>query len=134
LKVLIDKENAVIVGTAVDELIRHHPSLKTSVFSSLRSTLTRIEELGMEYAPPDDIKHWYNLVPISGVKTVDVDVPMAVEASSETAETASSTNAPAIEASDDDEFINKTHDNIIVSYIDVVGRVRFQFRCRILFR
>jgi E3 ubiquitin-protein ligase HUWE1 len=25
LKVLIDKENAVIIGTAVDELIRHHP-------------------------------------------------------------------------------------------------------------
>lgn len=114
----------MIVGTAVDELIRHHPTLKAAVFSSLRSTLTRIEELGMDYSPPDDIKHWYNLVPVLEVKSVDGDVPMSVEPPSDTSENVSPTNAQVNEGNDDDETNNKIHDNIIVSYVDVVGRVR----------
>lgn len=81
----------------------------------------------MEYTPPDDIKHWYYLVPVPEVKPVDEDVPMVVEGSAETVETAvSPTNAQANEASEDDEPTNKTHDNIVVSYIDVIGRVRLE--------
>lgn len=78
----------------------------------------------MEYSPPDDIKHWYQLSPVAEVRPVDIDVPMAVEPSVDAAETAS---AQANEANDDDEPNNKTHDNTIVSYIDVIGRVRFQY-------
>ncbi len=35
VKVLHEKENAAVVGSAIDELIRHHPSLKDNVFRAL---------------------------------------------------------------------------------------------------
>ena len=81
LKVLIDKENAVIIGTAVDELIQHHPSLKIAVFDSLRATLSRIEDLGASYVPPADIERWYHLMPTSVVSHSDGDVVMQDETS-----------------------------------------------------
>ncbi|KAH9485384.1 E3 ubiquitin-protein ligase ptr1 [Psilocybe cubensis] len=132
LKVLIDKENAVIIGTAVDELIRHHPSLKTPVFEALKSVLGRIEDFGMSYSPTPNIKQWYQLVPMAPTTSVDDDVTMQDDslpeklsgispqkASEKTTEKATSlVNDDEIE---EDESL-KNHDNIVVSYIDVVGR------------
>lgn len=129
LKVLIDKENAVIIGTAVDELIRHHPSLKTSVFEALKSALGRIEDLGMSYTPAANIKQWYQLVPVAVTTSGDGDITMqddsVQEVSSEgnlekPAEKATS-QANDDEAEEDESL--KNHDNIVVSYIDVIGRV-----------
>ena len=127
LKTLIDKENAVIIGTAVDELIRHHPSLKLQVFDALKSTLSRIEDLGSSYSPPADIKHWYQLVPVS--TSLDDDVTMQEDAGMESPV---SIDAPQVVVEDidddneDDDPSAKSHDNIVVSYIDIVGRVSSQ--------
>jgi E3 ubiquitin-protein ligase HUWE1 len=124
LKTLIDKENAVIIGTAVDELIRHHPALKSQVFDALKSTLSRIEDLGASYSPPADIKHWYQLVPVSTLP-FDDDVTMQDDAAMESP---GPIEVPqAVEDIDDDNEDDdpnpKSHDNIVVSYIDIVGRV-----------
>ena len=132
LKTLIDKENAVIIGTAVDELIRHHPSLKLQVFDALKSTLSRIEDLGASYSPPADIKRWYQLVPVS--TSLDDDVTMQEDAGTEDAGTESpvSIEVPQVAVEDidddneDDDPNAKSHDNIVVSYIDIVGRVSSQ--------
>ncbi|KAF9566753.1 hypothetical protein CPC08DRAFT_814629 [Agrocybe pediades] len=124
LKVLIDKENAVIVGTAVDELIRHHPFLKGPVFDALKSTFSRIESLGMAYVPPPSIRHWYQLVPVTAESGSDNDVSMQDVAAS-SAEPLQSPDRPAgtIEEEHDDEDENaKSHNNTVVSYIDIVGR------------
>ncbi|KAF9475538.1 hypothetical protein BDN70DRAFT_996350 [Pholiota conissans] len=124
LKVLIDKENAVIIGTAVDELIRHHPSLKGPVFESLQSTLGRIEDLGSSYVPPIDIQHWYRLIPIPAVISSDGDVVMQDEPIDTTSSRQISPTATTLEQpeEDNDDEASKGHDNVVVSYVDVIGR------------
>ena len=128
LKVLIDKENAVIIGTAVDELIRHHPSLKSAVFDAIRSTLSNIEDLGMSFVCPTDVKQFYQLMPVSGIDllldddiTMQDDVRETIEAPEETAQ------EPLLEAvdedTDEDDISAKNHDNTVVSFIDILGRV-----------
>ena len=52
LRVLQDKENAVIIGSAVDELVRHHPVLRPAVFDTVCITLSRIEDIGKAYVRP----------------------------------------------------------------------------------
>lgn len=123
LKILADKENAVVIGTAIDELIRHHPSLKTPVFEALKATLARVEELGNSYVVPPDMMHWYQLAPIK--PSTDVDVEMDVDTKEEPSQP--TTEAPTLPSSGDDDSsdedsASKSHDNIIVSYIDVLGR------------
>src|ERR1700733_7353622 len=76
LKVLLEKENSVLIGTALDELIRHHPSLRTAVFDALKATIAKIEELGTAHEVPGDLLHWYRLVPVSVPLADDGDVPM----------------------------------------------------------
>ena len=130
LKVLIDKENAVIIGTAVDELIRHHPSLKSSVFDAIRSTLSNIEDLGMSFHCPTDIKQFYQLMPITGVVgdlvrdddiTMQDDFRETIESPEEIG------REPQLEAADEDndedDTTAKSHDNTVVSFIDILGRV-----------
>lgn len=125
---MIDKENAVIIGTAVDELIRHHPSLKGPVFDSLQSTLSRIESLGASYVPPADIKRWYQLMATPVVSVSDDDVEMQDEGSDNIGSRQNSPVALQSESIEEDaeEDGNKSHDNTVVSYIDAIGRVSYQ--------
>lgn len=128
-RMLQEKENAVIIGTAVEELVRHHPALKNQVFEAIKSTMAKIEELGHAYVIPEEHKHWYVLRPLKTASTAaDGDVDM----DSATAEPSTSTNTAPTPAQadvdttphplDDNSF--KAHDNVIVSYIDVLGKVR----------
>ena len=130
LKVLVDKENAVIIGTAVDELIRHHPSLKSSVFNAIRSTLSSIEDFGMSFICPTDIRQFYQLIPVTSVAgdllldddiTMQDDLRETIEGPEEIAQ------EPLLEAADEDtdedDVAAKNHDNIVVSFIDILGRV-----------
>lgn len=129
LKVLLDKEHAVLIGTAVDELIRHHPLLKASVFESIKATLSKIEDLGNAFVPPEDVKQWYKLsvVPSSEPST-DTDVSM--EDIQSNVAVASSSPAPADhEDADAEETAVKSHDNNLVSFIDVLGRVNNSIAC-----
>jgi hypothetical protein len=132
LQVLQDKENAVLMGTAIDELIRHHPMLKNSVFQALKSTLSKIEDLGNAFVVPEQHKSWYCLVveeptqdlpavqPLEDVLMTDMTMAepnLAVEASTDDANGPSDKNGKDSSAA--------SHDNSIVSFIDVLGRVNF---------
>ena len=126
LRLLIDKENAVIIGTAIDELVRHHPLLKAAVFNALKSTLSAIEEMGRSYQPPDDILSWYQLTPRAGVTGVDADVKMdddeePLQLESPEADTVGVSVADMLNKLD--EASEASHDNIFVSFIDVLCRV-----------
>jgi E3 ubiquitin-protein ligase HUWE1 len=133
-RVLQDKENAVLIGSAVDELIRHHPSLKPAVFDAIKSTLSKIEDLGNTYIPPESTESWYGLVRNSAPTaqtTADDDVLMrssdAVPIDEDASESTGRLNAPAILLADDvldESTIGRSHENIIVSYLDVICRVR----------
>lgn len=130
LKILLEKENAVLIGTAVDELIRHHPLLKTPVFEALKSTLSKIEDLGNDFVPSEATQQWYKLVPVAAPASADLDVPMEdVESTDPTAPLSTSAlegvEVPKVEtstSSSTDES-QKAHDNHVVSFIDILGRV-----------
>jgi E3 ubiquitin-protein ligase HUWE1 len=132
-RVLQDKENAVLIGSAVDELIRHHPSLKPAVFDAIKSTLSKIEDLGNTFIPPENTGSWYGLVRTSEslVPTLtDDDVLMRSSDTAPIDEDASEStgrpNAPTVSLTDDvldESIVGRSHENIIVSYLDVICRV-----------
>lgn len=123
-RVLQEKENAVLIGTSIEELIRHHPSLKGMVFEAIKTTLDRIETLGKEFIIPDDIKQWYTLQPV----TPDSDVVMSEAVPSNSllfqVEGPPQTSTESDDGIAEDEVSVKQHDNPITSHIDVFGRVR----------
>ncbi|KAI0373495.1 hypothetical protein BV20DRAFT_1119067 [Pilatotrama ljubarskyi] len=127
-RVLQEKENAVLIGTSLEELIRHHPSLKDKVFVAIKSTMARIEELGKAYTPPNDIKHMYRLQPTAPVPStmlaIAAEAPMEVEATAPTTDQAPQSDAqtPAAAPAARDELYGRPQDNIIISYIDVFGK------------
>lgn len=129
LKVLLDKENSVLIGTAIDELIRHHPSLRAAVFDALKATIAKIEELGNAYEVPRNLLHWYRLIPGTVSVAIDDDVAMEDIGSvptvprSDVTVQGDDTQAEAPDDDNDDEVATKNHDNHIVSFIDVLGRV-----------
>ncbi|KAF7288667.1 hypothetical protein HMN09_01372700 [Mycena chlorophos] len=112
LKVLLDKENAVLIGTTIDELIRHHPSLKTAVFEALKATLSKVEILGKTYVAPPELRQWYSLIDIEENKPQS-DVVMA-DAVPET--------APREDPAAEEPPPKATHDNSIVSFVDILLR------------
>ncbi|THH30438.1 hypothetical protein EUX98_g3760 [Antrodiella citrinella] len=126
-RVLQEKENAVLIGTAIEELIRHHPSLKNSVYDAVRSTMGTIEELGNSFVVPEDLKSWYIIQPaIStqsvGVQTSDNDVPMEpIEPAEVTTQVAPTPmdEPPAKDPLEPEDDEVKIHGNLVTSYIDV---------------
>lgn len=119
LKILRDKENAVLIGTSIDELIRHHPSLKAPVFDAVKSTLSKIEDMGNTYVIAEDKKEWYEILPVSGEGT---EIAMeGVEA--EPVESASASDLFLQEDVPRDDLTQRDHDNNVVMFIDVICRV-----------
>ncbi|KAI0708195.1 hypothetical protein C8T65DRAFT_740208 [Cerioporus squamosus] len=127
-RVLQEKENAVLIGTSIEELIRHHPALKDKVFAAIKTTMGKIEELGSAITVSDDIKHYYKLQPQNPAPAesssadagvaMDVDQPVPLEQASTTAQ---QTNSEQHSSSASDLF-GRSHDNLVISYIDVFGK------------
>ncbi|KZV95100.1 hypothetical protein EXIGLDRAFT_644511 [Exidia glandulosa HHB12029] len=139
IKVLHEKENAMVMGSAVDELIRHHPNLKTTVFASVIATLAKIEELGNAYVEPTGAETPFKLqlVPRPVDATEQQDAEMSQAIAMELGQPRPPTPIPAAQpdaaqntvggnqSTENVEYMNKqpdVFDNIIVSYVDVIGR------------
>lgn len=120
LKVLSEKENAAIIGSAVDELIRHHPSLKDGVFAAITAVFERIEQLGNAFVEDRDAESLYKLVIVTKVES---DGKMEVESSNIT----STPSGPGQGATDMgfemDQNKQDVVENVIVAYVDVMARV-----------
>lgn len=121
----------MLIGTAIEELIRHHPALKDAVFEAIKATLAKINELGNAYEAPEDLKPYYGLLPVqpsSGSEANEtVDVDMDHSRSPQSTRSATPMRAPdldgeATNANADDPVV-KSHDNVVVSFIDVFGKV-----------
>ncbi|KAI0699215.1 hypothetical protein BC835DRAFT_1412679 [Cytidiella melzeri] len=126
-RVLQEKENSVMIGTAVEELIRHHPALKDAVLESIKLTMGKIEELGNAFVIPDEHKDWYIMQATDAAHSAsalapsaDADIEMAVGSSSEAI--ASPTAGDATEGSQASEDSLKYHDNLVVSYLDAFNK------------
>jgi hypothetical protein len=112
-----------MMGTAIDELIRHHPSLKHSVLSALQSTLDKIEQLGQEYEVPADIRSWYLLAPETTLPengTGDVNM---MDAPGDSAQPTQQPDTGSDESGNADDSSPTYHENHIVAFIDILGRV-----------
>jgi E3 ubiquitin-protein ligase HUWE1 len=122
---LQEKENAVLIGTTIDELIRHHPTLKAAVFDALKSTLSKVEELGNAFEPDAESRQWYMLTPVMESASGSEDAPMediqdSVFVPTEPSE---ALRNDGTSSSSGDDPSARPHDNTIVSFIDVLGRV-----------
>jgi E3 ubiquitin-protein ligase HUWE1 len=130
-RVLQEKENSVIIGTAVEELIRHHPSLKDAVLESIKLTMGKIEELGNAFVVPEEHKEWYLMQGVETTQPIlasssDADVEMTATSSSENV--ASSMTGDAADNSQPQDESSRHHDNLVVSYLDAFNKVRHLWR------
>ncbi len=132
LKVLQEKENAMLIGTYFDELVRHHPSLKDPVFTSIMSSLDKILALGKDYTPPESDKAWYGLTRTTTLLNIE-DVPM------EEAETAASSEEKDSHQNNDessgqaDDLSPKPLENPIIDFIDVMSHASTFANCSNIF-
>lgn len=106
----------MLIGTAVDELIRHHPTLKTPVFEAVKSALSKIEDFGNAFVIPEDKKEWYGLMLASSTTDKNDVTPMDV------VESEVSTSDDAQEDTPEDDS-PRSHDNNVVLFIDIICRV-----------
>lgn len=120
---LRDKENAVLIGTSIDELIRHHPSLKTPVFDAVKDVFSKIEELGSTFVIPEDKKEWYGLLPVQPSEEIGASMQGIESEGKESENGTGLTSDTHGEVSGEDTATQRDHDNNIVMFIDVICRV-----------
>lgn len=94
----------------------------------------KIEDLGNAYVVREDIQQWYKLLPMSA-PAFDNDVVMDAVLEGAEPESGVMLADSAHDAAhlNGDELLPKSHDNIIVSFIDVIGRVR-KFNCFLVYK
>ncbi|KIJ39919.1 hypothetical protein M422DRAFT_257242 [Sphaerobolus stellatus SS14] len=119
LKVLSEKENAVVFGTAVDELIRHHPSLKDKVFAAISAIFEQMEQKGKDLPEDTENESSYKLVLVSEQQEGEGEAKMEIETPAPTAPTESTDTLDIIEG---EQTKPEPADNIIVAFVDVVSR------------
>ncbi|KOS13421.1 e3 ubiquitin-protein ligase huwe1 [Malassezia pachydermatis] len=51
-RILLDRDNANVLGASMDELLRHHPTFQDSVLDALVRVVDRIVEAGRTFQPP----------------------------------------------------------------------------------
>ena len=133
VKTLQDKENATYLGAAMDELIRHHPSLKEAVFSAIQGVMQHIEELGNTYPIP--IAEAANY----GLRAMPNDQDVEMEKEENVGAVAAEEAEPMLSASaDSDVYVSTRKPEIfdanaqpedtsvshpIITYIDIACRV-----------
>jgi hypothetical protein len=93
----------------------------------LKSSLSHLENIGTAYTPSEDIQRWYQLIPLSQVRIPGTDITMQDStSSSDEGDERNLAEAEGLGQSDDqDESEEKSHTNVIVNHIDVLGRVSF---------
>jgi E3 ubiquitin-protein ligase HUWE1 len=61
---LQEKSNAALIGGDMDELVRHHPWLRPTIFKSIAAVLERIEILAQEYQSKPSNEGHFDLIPV----------------------------------------------------------------------
>ncbi|KAF8525043.1 hypothetical protein BU17DRAFT_41797 [Hysterangium stoloniferum] len=125
LKVLSEKENAAIVGSAVDELIRHHPTLKDAVFTAITSVLQRVEDLGEKFVEEKETESSYRLVLVTETErdTAKMEVVDGSHVDSQKQESAGTDTPDGLDTTQDsDQVKSEAVENTIVAFVDVISR------------
>ncbi|KAG9103766.1 hypothetical protein FRC06_008224 [Ceratobasidium sp. 370] len=125
IKVLLEKDNANAIGGAVDELVRHHPTLKNVVFESIVGTLQKVEDLGNAFQVPKEQESLYRLIGTTSsapAREPPAATPAWLAVGQESA-VASGVATPAVPEIDEQDTAKvERGDNAIASHIDIVCR------------
>ncbi|WFD35241.1 HECT-type E3 ubiquitin transferase [Malassezia cuniculi] len=64
-RVLLERDNANLFGSAFDELVRHHPNFRKQVSEAVLGVIDSIINEGRQYNPPEDeeVRSQFGLVP-----------------------------------------------------------------------
>ncbi|KAI5477751.1 E3 ubiquitin-protein ligase HUWE1 [Pseudohyphozyma bogoriensis] len=122
VRLLQERDNSTMIGTCVDELIRHHPSLKEKVLGAALDVLKTIREQGKAFVP--ESSEGYALQRPKEGEDVAMDVSDS-PAEATPATPLSPTPAPApggSEVADGAQKAEETKKNIIMTSVDVMGR------------
>ncbi|KAG8907932.1 hypothetical protein FRB99_001440 [Tulasnella sp. 403] len=135
IKVLGEKENAIVIGTAMDELIRHHPSLKTQVFEAIDAMLVRIEALGRTWKPPKDEEASYILRSSRPVSSSAPEVPDTMEVEQTVPPAATTPDEAPVDEDGKEDMISKLENNPVLAFIDVAAKLleglfQYALHCR----
>ncbi|GAA5823738.1 hypothetical protein JCM11251_003273 [Rhodosporidiobolus azoricus] len=60
-ELLRDRDSALVIGSAIDELVRHHPTLRDRVMQAIMGVFVEIKRLGQAFVPPEG-EQGYGLV------------------------------------------------------------------------
>jgi E3 ubiquitin-protein ligase HUWE1 len=123
-ELLRDRDSAVNLGSAIDELVRHHPTLKAKILDTIFSIFVEFKRMGAGYVPPAS-ESGYNLKPTTSADATSTttaagsseDVAMQEGAAQGTEEEQATKDKKKAEE-------EKTKDNEVTNAIDVFGRVR----------
>ncbi|KAI5477219.1 E3 ubiquitin-protein ligase HUWE1 [Pseudohyphozyma bogoriensis] len=122
VRLLQERDNSTMIGTCVDELIRHHPSLKEKVLGAALDALKTIREQGKAFVPESSEGYALQRPKEGEDVAMDVSEPPA-EATPATP--LSPAPAPALGGSEVADGAQKPEDikeNIIMTSVDVMGR------------
>ncbi|CEL60680.1 E3 ubiquitin-protein ligase HUWE1 [Rhizoctonia solani AG-1 IB] len=130
IKVLLEKDNANAIGGAIDELVRHHPSLKDVVFESIIGTMQKIESLGNSFQIPKDQENLYRMISTTSPQSADPSQePLAASSSAwlptgqESALPSGAVTPAAVPEPEETEPAKPERtDNVIASFIDILCR------------
>lgn len=124
---LRDRNSAVNLGSAIDELVRRHLILNAKILDRVLSIFVEFTRMGAEYAPPAS-ESGYNLQSTASadaspttMTTAAVGPSQDVAMQEPAAQSAEEEQATKDKNKADEE---KTKDNEVTNAIDVFGRVR----------
>ncbi|GAA6003447.1 E3 ubiquitin-protein ligase TOM1 [Rhodotorula paludigena] len=134
-ELLRDRDSAVVIGSAIDELVRHHPTLRETVMGAIMRVFEDLKAWGDKFVPPEG-EQGYALVAAPADKGKasaegGADVHMQ-EGEGAQASTTTTAAAPATAAAAQDDKEKKDDkekrkeeelkDNEVTNAIDVFGR------------
>ncbi|KAF0392672.1 E3 ubiquitin-protein ligase HUWE1 [Gigaspora margarita] len=112
LRSLQDSDVASVLGTSIDELMRHHPSLKQSIMNAIMTTLQRIIELGHSSSIKDSTSTLH-----AGSDDDQVISSEILEDGSTDTKMTDSDNTKA-----DESKIDEKKENTVVAFIEIAAR------------
>lgn len=112
VRILAERDNGNMIGASIDELIRHHPSLKDQVLEAVVESLKVLREKGRAFVPPSNEGYGLQAVPVA--KTAS-EGEAAGETTDVVMQDSPAAAAPPAKVDTDEE---------IMACIDVMGRVR----------
>ena len=118
---LRDRDSAVNLGSAIDELVRHHPTLKAKMLDTIFSIFVEFKRMGSDYVPAAS-ESGYNLQPTASATTTTTAATSEDVAMQEAAAQGTEEEQATKDKKKADE--EKTKDNEVTNAIDVFGRVR----------